>query len=79
MNDEIRAQVQARLDQKHMTRADLARTVGRTPQEISRALNGSAKGAGSVPPLWASILEALDLDLTVSPKKASGEGEKGQP
>lgn len=76
MNDEIRAQVQARLEQKHMTRADLARATGRSPQTISRALNGTGEGAGTVPALWAAILEALDLDLTVSPKKASGEDRK---
>ena len=78
MNDEIRAQVQACLDQKHMTRADLARAVGKTPQEISRALNGSAKGAGTAPPLWASILEALDLSLTVTPSKGASEDRPGE-
>ena len=78
MNDEIRAQVQARLEQKHMTRADLARATGRSPQTISRALNGTGEGAGTVPALWASILEALDLRLVVeagaAPKTGEGEG-----
>ena len=66
MNDDVRAAVKARLEEKHMSRADLARALSRTPQEISRALNGGARG-GSVPPIWAAILEALDLRLITEP------------
>jgi len=55
-----------------MSRADLARTLLKTPQEVSRALNGGARG-GKVPPIWAAILEALDLRLTVE----AGQGGKG--
>ena len=72
MNDEVRATVNARLQERHMSRADLARAVGKTPQEITRALNGSKNG-GSVPPLWAAILKALDLRLTV--EENHGEGQ----
>lgn len=75
MNDEIRAAVQARLEQKHLSRSDLARLIGKHPNAVTRALNGLPDG-GKVPPIWAAILEALDLDLTVSPKKASGEDRK---
>ena len=61
-----------------MSRAELARTVGKTPQAITRALNGTPDG-GTVPPLWAAILEALDLELTAQPRQAgnskTGEGE----
>jgi len=71
MNDEVRAVVSARLGQKHMSKADLARAVGKTPQEISRALNGRKDG-GSVPKLWADILSALDLELTARPR---GDGK----
>lgn len=76
MNDEIRAAVNARLKEKGMSRADLARAVGKHPNHITRALNGLPDG-GKVPPLWAAILEALDLRLTVAPgaAKESGEGE----
>lgn len=74
MNDEIRAAVQARLDQKHMTRADLARATNRSPQTISRALNNTGEGAGTIPALWADILEALDLRLTVEAGQ-DGEGK----
>lgn len=77
MNNDIRAAVQARLDQKHMSRADLARAVGKTPQEITRAMNGGKDGGGKVPTLWAAILEALDLRLTVEAGQA-GQGQAGQ-
>lgn len=72
MNDEIRAAVIARLEAKHMTRSDLARAVGKTPQAITRALNSGKDGGGQVPGIWAAILEALDLNLTALP---SGEEE----
>lgn len=70
MNDEVRAKVNARLQERHMSRADLARAVGKTPQEITRALNGSKNG-GSVPPLWEAILAALNLQLTAEEKPSS--------
>lgn len=71
MNERVRVGVDARLREKGMTRADLARAIGKTPQTVTRALNGN-EGGGSIPPLWAAILEALDLRLTVEP----GEGKK---
>jgi len=76
MNPEIRAAVDARLRQKGMSRADLARTLSKTPQEVSRALNGGARG-GSVPPIWQAILEALDLRLTVE-EGQGGEKKEGK-
>ena len=63
MNDELRSIVEARLKEKGMSRADLARATNKLPQAISRALNGG-KDSGSPPPVWAAILEALDLKLT---------------
>jgi len=71
MNDDVRAAVNARLAQKGMTRADLARAISKTPQTLTRALNGT-EGGGTVPPLWTAILEALDLELTARPR---GDGE----
>ena len=78
MNDEVRRKIAARLNQKDMSRADLARAINRTPQEISRALNGGPRG-GSVPPIWKDILSALDLELTARLREAEQISEvKGQ-
>ena len=68
MNDELRTIVAAQLEEQHMSRADLARATGKTPQAITRALNGG-KDSGSPPPVWAAILEALGLELTAVPKE----------
>jgi transcriptional regulator with XRE-family HTH domain len=71
MNDEIRATVCACLEAKHMSRADLARAIGKTPQEITRALNGGRDGGGKVPSIWTTILTALDLRLAAIPTDKS--------
>lgn len=76
MNPEIRAAVDAHLKKKGMSRADLARATGATPQAITRALNDNGGRGGTIPPLWAAILEALDLRLTVE-AGAGGEGKTG--
>jgi transcriptional regulator with XRE-family HTH domain len=78
MNEDIRAAVDSRLKEKGLSRSDLARATGKTPQAITRALNGGKDGGGQIPGIWASILEALDLELTAQPRqggRASGEGE----
>ena len=67
MNDEIRATVSARLAAKHMSRADLARAIKKTPQEITRALNGGRDGGGKIPTIWIAIFDALDLHLMATP------------
>ena len=67
MNDAIRATVSARLSAKHMSRADLARAISKTPQEITRALNGGRDGGGKVPSIWNAIFDALDLQLKAMP------------
>ena len=68
MNDDVRTAVSARLEAKHMTRADLARATGLKPQAITRALNGT-QGGGTVPAAWTAILEALGLELIAASKK----------
>lgn len=67
MNDAVRAAINARLRERGMSRADLARAVDKTPQEISRALNDTGGRGGSVPPLWAAMLDALGLTLAAVP------------
>ena len=72
MNDEVRAKVNARLAEKGMSRADLARAVSKHPNAITRALNGTPDG-GKVPSLWAAVLKALDLELTARPRESEGK------
>lgn len=74
VNDTIRAVINARLHAEKMTRSDLARAINRTPQEVTRALNGT-RGGGTVPPLWADMLAALGLTLTAVPVEHMGSGE----
>ena len=75
MNPDIRAAVDARLKEKGMSRADLARAVGAQPNNVTRALNDTGGRGGSIPKLWADILTALDLELTARPREDTpGEG-----
>ena len=76
MNDEIRAEVNIRLEEKYMSRADLARAVSKTPQEITRALNGGKDGGGKVPNIWIAILKALDLRLATLPTSTNRNASK---
>lgn len=71
MNDEVRALVNARLLEKRMSRADLARATGIHPNAVTRALNNTGGRGGNIPPVWAAILEALELELTARPKGAT--------
>ena len=73
MNPEIRAAVDARLKDKGMSRADLARAIGSHPNTITRTLNDTGGRGGSVPPVWAAILAALDLELTAQAKSSNGQ------
>ena len=73
MNDEIRAAVSARLAEKHMSRSELARSIGKHPNSVTRALNG-LKDGGQIPPIWQDILNALNLELTARPRE-NGEGK----
>lgn len=77
MNPDIRAAVDARLREKGMSRADLARTVEAHPNAITRALNDTGGRGGSIPKLWADILSALDLELTARFREAN-QISKGQ-
>lgn len=67
MTPEIRRSIIERLNELCITRAELARRAQRTPQVISRALNGGQDG-GVVPQTWQAILEVLELELIVRPK-----------
>lgn len=69
MNDAIRAEIDTRLKAQGLTRSDLARATGKTPQAITRALNGGKDGGGQVPGIWAAMFDALGLELTVTVKR----------
>ena len=56
-----------------MSRADLARATGKTPQAITRAMNGGRDGGGQVPGIWTDILSALGLELTTHPEGSEAE------
>ncbi len=73
MNPEIRAELGARLKARGMSRADLARATGAHPNAITRALNDTGGRGGSIPPIWAAMLDALDLRLTVEAKPSEGK------
>lgn len=73
MTDEIRQAVNERLAQQGMSRADLARAMNRTPQEITRALNGGKRG-GEVPKLWQDLLDVLGFEIVVREKTPSSSG-----
>lgn len=77
MNDEVRAAVSARLAEQHLSRADLARAIGRTPQVIPRALNGTQDG-GTLPPTWKAILDALGPTLTALPPEQARRDSAAQ-
>lgn len=70
MDAHVRALINAHMEEKRISRADLARATGKTSQAISRALNSGKDGGGQLPGIWVSILEALDLRLTVEPVPA---------
>ncbi|WP_034342302.1 hypothetical protein [Deinococcus misasensis] len=67
MNEDIRKAIQEVLHQRHISQADLARKLEKTPQEISRALKDPIKG-GKIPELWQSILDELDLEMVIRPR-----------
>lgn len=69
MNDAIRTAIDEHLRAEGMTRSDLARATGKTPQAITRALNGGKDGGGQIPGIWAAMLDALGLELVAISKK----------
>lgn len=74
VNDDIRAQFLAQLKEKNISQAELARQLGVPRQHVSRALTGE-NPQGKMPPIWAKMLEALNLELTVKPKADAPERE----
>ncbi len=60
------------MQESGISQRQLAKEIGTLPNSISRTLGGRV---GTVPGLWPRILDALDLELIVIPKR-KGETEK---
>jgi len=56
------------------TRADLARDLGISRQQVTRTLNSTAL-INPRSEHWSAILDALGLEVVVQPKRQGGSGE----
>ena len=74
VNKEIGDAVKVALKRKGVTQAQLARSLGMEPSNLSNMLAG--KGS-KVPKRWREVLEFAGLDLTVRPAQAP-EGAEGE-
>ena len=67
-NDEkIRLQILGVMAKKGLRQADLARLLGVTPQAVSQIIKGER---ATLPTSLTAVLEALDVELTVTDKAA---------
>lgn len=64
VTDEIRDLIRARIAAAGISQAETARQMGLEPQELNRAL----QGRGKIAPVWQTILDHFNLDLTVKDK-----------
>lgn len=69
VNDEIRATIRAEIAKLGVSQAEAARQMGLEPQELNRAL----QNRGKIAPVWQTILDKFNLELTVKPKAPDGE------
>ena len=65
-NEAIRFQIQNHMKARGVTQVDIARELGITPQSVSQVLRGDRSAVRK--PLL-DILDVLDLELHVRPKK----------
>lgn len=65
MNAEIRGAVRDELRRRGMTHAQIAHQLQMPRPQVTRMLTGQS---GSVPEGWQKLLDALDLQLTVTRK-----------
>lgn len=66
VNAKIRQQIYDYMKEKGVSQVDIAKQLGITPQSVSQVLRGDRSQIRS--PLIA-ILDVLDLELVVQPKK----------
>ncbi len=72
MTDLIRDAVSDRIKSRGMTRAEAAELAGLPRQYVTDLLKGRK---GLVPRNWARLLDALDLELVVRPKRRGDRRE----
>jgi transcriptional regulator with XRE-family HTH domain len=62
----IRQRIQARIQERGLTQAELARQLGIKPPSLAQILSGRR---GRVPESLLNVLQALDLHLDAHPKE----------
>jgi transcriptional regulator with XRE-family HTH domain len=65
MNERVRQVVKAVMQERELTQTRLAEELGMQQPNLTRLLSGRI---GSVPENWQRVLDALDLELTATPK-----------
>lgn len=65
VNDDIRTIIRTHIAKTGQSQAEVARSMGLEPQELNRAL----QGRGKIAPVWVTILDHFNLELTVRPKQ----------
>ena len=73
VNTEVRAAVEAELTRQALTKGELARRLGVTPQALSRTL----KHVEAERTLWPRILKELGLRLTIEKDPDANMGKDG--
>ncbi|MFC4640033.1 helix-turn-helix domain-containing protein [Deinococcus hohokamensis] len=66
MNEQVREAVKSAMGERKISQGELARRLEVDRPSITRLLSGTS---GKVPKLWQEVLDALDLELVVQPKK----------
>jgi DNA transposition AAA+ family ATPase len=72
MTDFIRKAVGERIEARRMTRTEAAAAAGMSAQYLGDLLGGRK---GEIPKSWARLLDALNLEVVVRPKRKP----KGEP
>lgn len=67
MNTQIREAIRAELSRRKLTHAQIAEELGMPRPQVTRMLTGQS---GSVPEGWQKLLDALDLQLSVTTKES---------
>ena len=66
MDARIRADILGHIEQQGISQVEVAKRIGVAPQSVNRFLKGER---GSLPKSMVDVLDALDLELHVRPKK----------